>query len=344
MMITMNDSKGKKVSLLKRPFSFLSTWRSLPPYELISYILMYASVPMLAYGIKSYNIEIAKILILTIICLYAGYFATLIWNDITDKDIDAVAHPDRPIPGGRISARKFFAIALIFSALTFIFAYLVSFWCFILVGAAALFVAFHNKFLKQIIKIPAYSEIFTPIQWVVVAIFGYLAIWTALPQNETLIISMPIFGNLISTNITELQNMIILVIFAYFTDVAHDVPEGIIDIEGDKKIGVRTYATSFGEKKAIKISFGMYIISGIFGILLFIRTILSPIFLILFILLWIYMMSFSYKLIKAKDENRNEIAKTVGRKGFDYFLFCFNIIFLDLVIQLILNHYNITFL
>ena len=49
---------------LKSPFIFLSGWRSLPPYEMISYILMYASVPMLAFGLQTYNIDIIKIIIL----------------------------------------------------------------------------------------------------------------------------------------------------------------------------------------------------------------------------------------------------------------------------------------
>jgi 4-hydroxybenzoate polyprenyltransferase len=120
---------------------------------------MYASVPMLAYGIKPYDLEIITVIILTILALYSGFFAALIWNDITDVDIDSVVHPNRPIPSGRISTKKFFAIALVFSAMTFIFSFLVSFWCFILVGITALFVTFHNKYLKKIVKIPAYSEI-----------------------------------------------------------------------------------------------------------------------------------------------------------------------------------------
>ena len=98
----MNKKNG---NYLTRPFSFLSKWRSLPPYEMLSYFLMYASVPMLAFGIQLYNIEIIKIIIFTVICLYSGFFAALIWNDITDSDIDSVAHPDRPVPSGKISKK-----------------------------------------------------------------------------------------------------------------------------------------------------------------------------------------------------------------------------------------------
>jgi len=138
--------------------------------------------------------------------------------------------------------------------MTFIFAIIVSVWCLILVGSTALFVAFHNKYLKKIIEIPAYSEIFTPIQWLTVAIFGFLAIWTVLPQSMDLIFELPLFGT-ISTGGRMIQNMVLLVLFTYFADNAHDLPEGIHDMEGDHKLGVKTYATSFGEKNAAKISF-----------------------------------------------------------------------------------------
>jgi 4-hydroxybenzoate polyprenyltransferase len=299
---------------------------------------MYVSVPMLAYGIKPYDSEIITIIVFTVLALYSGFFAALIWNDITDADIDAVAHPDRPIPSGRIGSKKFFAIALLFSAMTFIFSFLVSFWCFILVGLSALFVTFHNKYLKKIVKIPAYSEIFTPVQWVVVAIFGFLAIWTALPQVTSLTFNMPIFEN-ISTSSLEFQNMILLVLFIYFADNAHDIPEGIHDADGDYKLGVKTYTTSFGEKNAARISFTMFFISGILGIILFIRTTLTPVFLIPFLIVWIYTMYYSYKLLRSDIFDMKERGSVVGRKGFNYFLISFDLIFLDVFIQVLMQNF-----
>ena len=333
-----NRAERRGKNIIKRPIRFLFKWRSFPVYELIGYVLMYASVPMLAYGIHTYDLEITKIIILTILTMYSGFFAALIWNDITDVDIDAVVHPNRPITGGRISSKKFFAVALVFSAMTFIFAFLVSFWCFMLVGAAALFVTFHNKFLKKKIKLPAYSEIFTPVQWVVVAIFGYFAIWTALPQSSDFVIQMPFYGT-ISTTVPEIQNMILLVIFTYFVDNAHDLPEGIHDVDGDRKLGVKTYATSFGEKNAARISFGMFFISGIVGMLLFIRTELSLIFLIPFLAVWTYTLYWSYKLAKADIKDMKELGTVVGRKGYDFLLMAYAFIFIDVLLQLVWYHF-----
>ncbi len=324
-------------SFFTNPLKFLAHWRSLPPYEMISYIFMYSSVPMLAYGLKIYDMNIIRIIFLTVITLYAGFFAALIWNDITDEDIDSIAHPDRPIPSGRISKKNFFLIALFFSAVVFLSATLISPICLIIVCFAALFVTFHDKYLKRV-KIPAYSEIFTPVQWVVVAVFGFFAIWTNITQSSTFSINLSFLG-IVYTNQDTIIQMIILVLFTYFAVNAHDLAEGIVDAEGDKKHGVRTYATSFGEKNAARISFIWFLISGILGFILFYITILSFLFLILFIILWLYIMFYYYRLLKVDDKNFKKIGVLVGRKGFDYFLFSYNLIFIDILIQIIFNFY-----
>lgn len=321
-------------SLTSMSFKFIAQWRYLPVYELISYFLMFASVPMLAFGIQSYNYEIIKIIVLTILTMYSGFFAALIWNDITDTDIDAIVHPDRPLPSGRINTKKFFRIALIFSALTFIFAILISIWCLILVGAAALFVTFHNKYLKRRVKLPAYSEIFNPLQWIVVAIFGFFAVWTTFPQSSEIYLTVPFFGN-ISTSSKAIQQMILLIIFIYFADNAHDIAEGIHDANADLIHGVKTYATTFGVGKAVGISFLMFVISGIIGIFLFLQSILSSIFLALFLLLFVYTLSYSLKLLKFNNGEIEQKGIFVGRKFYDYFLFSFNLIFIDLIIQIL---------
>ena len=45
-------------SIITKPFVFLSNWRSLPTFEMLSYFLMYASIPMLAYGLNNYDYDI----------------------------------------------------------------------------------------------------------------------------------------------------------------------------------------------------------------------------------------------------------------------------------------------
>jgi geranylgeranylglycerol-phosphate geranylgeranyltransferase len=298
---------------------------------------MFASIPMLVYGIKPYNIDIIIIISFTVIALYSGFFATLLWNDISDKEIDIIAHPKRPLPSGRITVKKMFIYAVSFSLLTFIFSFLISFLCLTIVGLAAIFVTFHNKYLKKIIKIPAYSELLTPIQWIVVPLFGFIAIWTGLPQNTEISINHSFFGY-ISFNVNDFQNMILFLLFTYFADGAHDLPEGIHDIDGDKKFGIRTYATSFGEKNAARISFSMLFISGLLGIIIFFRTILTQIFLIPFLILWIYALYNSYKFLELDKNKMKEFGKEFGNKTFRYFWLTYDLIFLDLFIQILFYH------
>ncbi|MDH7518002.1 MAG: UbiA family prenyltransferase [Candidatus Thermoplasmatota archaeon] len=223
--------------------------------------------------------------------------------------------------------------------MVFTFAILISVWCLFVVGMAALFVTFHNKYLKKVIKIPAYSEIFTPVQWLTVVVFGYVAIWTALPQANEISYSIPIVGP-ISYDINSFLNMLILVLFTYFADDAHDLPEGIHDIDGDRKLGVKTYATSFGVKASAKISFTMFFISGILGISLFLRNMVTPIFLIPFIAVWLYTLNWSYRYIQKDEEDMKKLGVKVGQKGFDYLLITYNLIFLDVLIQVLYHHYG----
>lgn len=331
----MQQPPAAQGNILKRPIRFLFKWRAFTYYEMICYVFMYAAAIMFAYGIQPYTGETFIVVLLTIATLYSGFFAALIWNDITDKDIDIVVHPARPIPDKRISQSKFFAIALVFSALTFLFAALTSLWCLILVGSNALFVTFHNKYLKKKIKIPAYSEIFTPVQWLTVPIFGFVALWSRYSFEEGITISVPLLG-LLSINTAHIVPIVLLVFFSYFADDAHDLAEGINDVEGDRKLGVRTYATSFGEKTAAKISFLMIIIAGAIGILLWALTLLSLIFLIPFVILWLYTLYQTCPMIKSTDDlERRRLAKNVGRKQYDFLLFSYTLIFLDVLLQLV---------
>lgn len=309
-MNTRPNNPNRIGSLFKKPFNFLSHWRSLPSYELISYILMFASIPLLAHGLTSFNQQDISVIILTVLSLYSGFFAALLWNDITDEEIDKIVHPDRPIPSNIIHPRKLFFIALFFSVATFIFSFFINMKFFIAVILLAFFVAVHNKYLKKKISFPAYSEIFTPIQWSMLPVLGYL-----------------------SFNSLDGITLILLILFTYFSISSHDIIDGIHDFEGDKKNGVYTYANSFGIANALIISKIWFVISGVLGILIFIFSPLDLFFLICFIILWFYLF-IQYMKLNSKDISNKKINQKISRISYNYFLFTFNVIFIDIIIQL----------
>jgi geranylgeranylglycerol-phosphate geranylgeranyltransferase len=300
--------------LIKKSLYFIINWRPIPAYEAISYFLMFASIPMLAYGIQSYHWSIFYKIFLTIIVLYSGFFATLIWNDISDLEIDRVAHPDRPLSSSKISVLHSFTMAVIFSAVVFLFSFLINWMCFFLVVGSASFVTIHNKYLKSRIHLPAYSEIFTPLQWAIVPIFGFLTV-----EGSSLL------------------NMALLALFTYFTDTAHDIPGGIEDRKGDELKGVSTYATSFGNEAAVKIFLCIFFISGLLGIIIYLRTVLSELFLVLFLFNWGYTFFQSFKLLYTREE-LPRMAAMIRKKVFNYFLISYDLIFLDMLVQ-ILKYY-----
>lgn len=309
--------KEKKIfhsffGMIKNPFFFLSQWRSLPVYELISYILMFSSIPLLSLGVGGFDQNDILTIIFTVLSLYSGFFAALIWNDITDADIDAIVHPDRPIPSLKISSKNFFLIALFFSVVTFLFSFIVNLYFFIAVLILAIFVAVHNKYLKRFISLPAYSEIVTPLQWCMVPVLGFLSFQRINPVVTLL-----------------------FVLFTYFSVSSHDILQGIHDYKGDKKKGVHTYCSSFGVSKAIKVSIIWLIISGILGIIIYFCTILDLIFLVLFFLVWIYTFLKYIPLFHLETKYIEKKSMLISRIGYNYFLFFYDIVFFDIIIKFI---------
>lgn len=318
---------------LRRLIDFIASWRSLPPYELVSYPLMFASVLMLAYGKKPYDGALLRVLVPTVLALYAGFFAALIVNDLTDADIDAAAHPDRPLPAGRVSKRTFALVAAGFALACFGFSLAVSPFCLLVAVGTFAFALVHDKYLKRGLRIPGYSEFFGSTQWLTVGFFGYLAVWSRAPVERSLELAVPVLGTL-ATSRDEVLNMLLLAAFIYFVDTWHDIPEGILDIEGDRKAGVTTFAVSFGEKTATKLSFAMFLVSGVVGVALFLRTALSPLFLVGFLALYVTTAPYPWRMMRSADgPGLRDACRDAGRKGFDYFLFCFDLMFVDLLLR-----------
>ena len=108
----------------------------------------------------------------------------------------------------------------------------------------------------------------------------------------------------------------------------------MLDVGG----GMGTYAVSFGENIASYVSFAMFFISGIVALLLVYLGVFSWVFLILFMIIWLYTLSYSYRLVKADKNKMKDLGLLVGRKGFNYFLIAYDLMFLDIFYRLVQYH------
>ena len=130
--------------------------------------------------------------------------------------------------------------------------------------------------------------------------------------------------------------MIFLCLFTYFADSSHDIVEGIHDYLGDKTYGVKTYATSFGGKRAAIISIIMLFVSYGFALGVFFFTSLSYLFLIGLSIVFLYTLLFSIRLYQSHDLIEKNKGLLLGRKIYDYFLLTFVFIFFDIFLQIII--------
>jgi len=74
--------------------------------------------------------------------------------------------------------------------------------------------------------------------------------------------------------------------------------------------------------------------------LLFYRTILTLVFLLPFLGVWLYTLYHSFRLLKADEKEIKPLGMLVGRKGFNYFLLAYDFIFLDVFIQLLIFNFK----
>ena len=147
-------------------------------------------------------------------------------NDYFDKDIDAVNKPWRPIPSGRIEAKKVYILALTFYLIGFLLSFLVSITCAIVALLAIILLYLYDWRLKRT-GIPGN---------IVIAFLSALNI---------------IYGSLPTP---KPENSLLPAIYAFLIILGREVMKGIEDIKGDKKAGIKTIASTYGSSVALKVS------------------------------------------------------------------------------------------
>ena len=173
-----------------------------------------------------------------------GFFltaASMVVNDVIDREVDAINEPSRPIPSGMVSLRQAQIFAVLLTAFGFGFALSSSWQCFI--------IAIFSWFVFT-----AYSL------WGKRA--GFLG---NLLVSVCVVIPFVYGGFVVSKGFAEASS--IFVTLAFLANTGREVTKGIADVEGDKLKGIKTLAVSFGRSVAAAVAVVFYVSPVVLSVL-----------------------------------------------------------------------------
>ena len=289
---------------------YLATFR---PYNwalFVTFPLMCLGPLSLASKGQPYTTNTLSSAGLAIVGLYLILIATFMLNDFSDRLIDEVAHPERPIPSGKVKAQHIGYAAFLFYAAALIVSFLINKWV-LLVSVLILAISFfHFRYTKRLLRITGSSEIITPFTWASMPVYCFFAV-----------------GN------HDRVSIFLLCLFIYFADVAHDVMGGACDVEGDKLGNVTTFASVLEKTRVVSISLASFVLSGIAGVSLYFLAGTGYVYLIgilisISVLLFAY---FSTLQNSGKPDFMRHVARNHSFLGI-YFVAGYSLIFLDTLV------------
>jgi geranylgeranylglycerol-phosphate geranylgeranyltransferase len=155
--------------------------------------------------------------------------ASMAVNDYYDREIDAINEPDRPIPSGLTKPREALTLASILA----------------IMGFAA---ASANSYLTN----SALCFVIAMLAWTISVAYTTAGKRSGLPGNflVSACVAVPfIYGSAAVANAIE-SNVLVFVSIVFLSITGREVTKGIVDVEGDRRRGVKTLAARYGEKKA----------------------------------------------------------------------------------------------
>lgn len=145
-------------------------------------------------------------------------------NDLMDIRIDTINNPNRPLVKKTVSKTVVIALAIYFFICAFIFSLSLGIAPFIIVFGTLIMLFVYAWVLKKTLAANVVVSVLTGLSFVL--------------------------GGVIAENLY----CIFPFLFSFFIHMAREIIKDIIDIEGDKRFGVRSLSISFGNKRACKLS------------------------------------------------------------------------------------------
>jgi geranylgeranylglycerol-phosphate geranylgeranyltransferase len=186
----------------------------------------------------NFLITFVSVIVAAVICLpgntlglnvfLAGLSAALtsaagnIINDIYDIEIDKINRPLRPLPSGKITITEAYILCFVLVVLSISISLIVSYPALLIVLFSLLLLFLYSKFLK---RVPLVGN--TTVAFLTGLVF--------------------IFGGVVVENSSA---AIIPALFAFLINLIREIVKDLQDVEGDEKVGVKTFPVQFGFQKS----------------------------------------------------------------------------------------------
>ncbi|MCH7691327.1 MAG: geranylgeranylglycerol-phosphate geranylgeranyltransferase, partial [candidate division Zixibacteria bacterium] len=194
--------------------------------RIINCIIASAAVLIGAYFTWTSTVYYAPIM--SAIAAFLVCAAGNVVNDIVDIDVDLINQPKRVLPAGDISKSAATKLAIALTILAVVVALSINWLVMSAVLLAIALLALYNFKAK---KIPIFGNL-------IIALLGALTFLTGgLAVDESLTFALP--------------GPIIPALFAFFFHLAREILKDVEDIEGDRRVGIRTFPQVVGESRAV---------------------------------------------------------------------------------------------
>ncbi|MFB0558591.1 MAG: geranylgeranylglycerol-phosphate geranylgeranyltransferase [Candidatus Bathyarchaeia archaeon] len=153
-------------------------------------------------------------------------------NDYYDREIDAINEPGRPIPSGAVKPMEALAVSLVLSIFGLVASWLTS----------------------------AGNSVIAFLAWMTMIAYSTIGKRTGLPGNMMVstLISLPfIYGGILIGG-SSLKSSLLFALMAFLANTGRELTKGIVDLEGDGALGIRTVAVSKGAVVAARLSAILY--------------------------------------------------------------------------------------
>lgn len=286
---------ARKLTFAGSVFAYFRLWRYQAHATVACFLSMYAGWIALAGGFQQLHAATIGLAMASATCIL---LATFLINDVADRDIDRIVHPERPIPRGLAEWKHIGAFGAILLVGGVALAWLAHLRFALAITLLAVAVASYYGGLKRRLPFPFFSDTIAPL------------ISTLFPISAFLVVSE-----------FPLDLLMTVVAFIYCADLAHDLSGGVHDRDGDRQHNVRTVAVAIGNRPTLWLSLAAFLLSLAAGGLVYVWGGLG----------WVYLATLGvlgtamlYHYARALRVDAKEIGHAAGRTnhlgGFYFFI------------------------